>query len=171
MAIVTHPAKVHLTNYSDFDQSFIDKKFIQAGKIDLLKCSEYFSCTPGFIRRSFNLPSRKNVGEEWLYELLSEELANGSIQRNSRTFIPTKEVDLLVESKRLAIEYNGLMFHSRGTSEYSMFNNPNRKCSHLEKTESVEALGFQLLHVFEDEFINSKKRRIWEVIIKDLIKP
>jgi len=78
---------------------------------------------------------------------------------------------LLVESKRLAIEYNGLMFHSRGTSEYSMFNNPNRKCSHLEKTKSVEALGFQLLHVFEDEFINSKKRRIWEVIIKDLIKP
>jgi len=85
---VTHPAKVHLTNYSDFDQSFIDKTFIQAGKIDLLKCSEYFSCTPGFIRRSFNLPSRKNIGEEWLYELLSEELANGSIERNSRTFIP-----------------------------------------------------------------------------------
>ena len=70
---------------------------------------------------------------------------------NARNFI-SKELDIFIPSINLAIEYNGLMFHSQGISEHSMFNTPDfDKMYHLKKTLECKAKGITLFHIFEGE--------------------
>ena len=68
----------------------------------------------------------------------------------------------------MCIEYNGIMFHSHGISEHSRFNNPiTAPKYHLNKTELVEEKGYQLFHIFENEWLNVKKQKIWISIINN----
>jgi hypothetical protein len=63
---------------------------------------------------------------------------------NSRKIIPPLELDIYIPSHNLAIEYNGLYWHSE------LFKN---KKYHLNKTELCEKQGIQLIHIFEDEWL------------------
>lgn len=58
------------------------------------------------------------------------------------------EVDIFVPSKNLALEYDGLYWHSEKAG-YS-------KDKHIIKTKACEVVGLQLIHVFEDEFIQHR---------------
>lgn len=58
------------------------------------------------------------------------------------------EIDCYIPDKKLAIEFNGLFWHS----ESKKGNN-----YHLKKTEMCEEKGIQLIHIFEDEWIFKKK--------------
>jgi hypothetical protein len=75
---------------------------------------------------------------------------------NSRSIIPPLELDIYIPEKKLAIEFDGLYWHS----DY-MLNDPNY---HLNKTQLCEKKGIQLIHIFEDEWLN--KQDIVESIIK-----
>lgn len=86
------------------------------------------------------------------------------------------ELDIYIELfksgklyKKVAIEYNGLMFHSFGKSKYSMFNNSDKefeeKHSHLLKTRLCEEKNIQLLHINENEWESLNKRDIWKSTI------
>lgn len=77
----------------------------------------------------------------------------------SHTKLAAGEVDIFIPSKRLAIEYDGLYWHS-DKAGYP----PDR---HLSKTEECEKLGIQLIHIFEDEFI--QKREIVESKLRSLL--
>jgi G:T-mismatch repair DNA endonuclease (very short patch repair protein) len=68
------------------------------------------------------------------------------------------ELDLHVVDKKVAIEYNGLFWHS--SSDRS------RKDYHLNKTEVCEENGVQLLHIYSDEWEDPVKREIWKSIIR-----
>ena len=61
-----------------------------------------------------------------------------------------REVDVLVEmtDKKLAIEYDGLYWHS---DQYGKNRN-----YHLSKTEECERNGIQLVHIFENEWLTKK---------------
>lgn len=76
---------------------------------------------------------------------------------NVRSVIPPKELDVYVPEKRVAIEFNGLYWHS------DYHNNLDPHQYHLNKTERCEELGLRLIHVFHDEWVN--KRAIVESII------
>lgn len=54
-----------------------------------------------------------------------------------------RELDLYIPDYNLAIEHNGLFWHS---DEFKS------KTYHLEKTEACDKKGIQLLHIFEDEW-------------------
>lgn len=96
------------------------------------------------------------------------ELFNNIFLLNNRTFIKPKELDFLNHEHKLAIEYNGLMFHSFGSSEHSKFNKPIiDKNYHLNKTELVEEQEYQLLHIFENEWLNEQKQIYWIKIIEN----
>lgn len=87
---------------------------------------------------------------------------------NSKKFIKPKEIDLINHEHKICIEYNGIMFHSHGISEHSKFNNPDiDKTYHLLKTEEVENKGYQLFHIFENEWINARKNKIWISMINN----
>ena len=86
-------------------------------------------------------------------------------KQSDRQLIKPFELDIYSEINNLAIEYDGLMFHSFGKSKYSMFNNSgseDRK-KHLVKTQKCEELGVQLFHIFENEWLD--KPEIWKSVI------
>jgi hypothetical protein len=56
------------------------------------------------------------------------------------------EFDIVIESLNIAIEYNGLYFHSEGRGRGLNY--------HLDKTKLAQKNGLRLIHVFEDEWIH-----------------
>ena len=62
---------------------------------------------------------------------------------NSRDIISPLELDIAIPSVRLAIEYNGLYWHSESH---------RGKSYHSDKTRAAADAGYRLIHVFEDEW-------------------
>jgi len=79
---------------------------------------------------------------------------DSDVIRNNRDIIDG-EIDIFLPDKKLAIEFNGVFWHS---SEYK-----NAKY-HYNKTNLCKENGIRLLHIFEDEWIHKQD------IIKDKIK-
>ncbi|MFW6246922.1 MAG: DUF7487 domain-containing protein [bacterium] len=77
-----------------------------------------------------------------------------NFNRNNRKLLNGGELDFYLPEHKLAIEFNGLYWHS------NKFCNSNY---HLNKTELCEQQGIQLLHVFEDEWVYKKE------IVKSII--
>lgn len=67
------------------------------------------------------------------------------IEENRRNIIPPKEIDIFIPSMNIAIEYNGLYWHSEAVINDSKY--------HLNKTNLCEENGIRLIHIFEDEWI------------------
>lgn len=73
---------------------------------------------------------------------------DGTAIRNSK--LPSGlELDLFLPNKKLALEYDGLYWHS-DKAGYS----PTK---HLDKTIECEKLGIRLIHIFEDEWIKKQE--------------
>ena len=72
---------------------------------------------------------------------------NISFIGNSRKIIPPFELDIYIPSNKVAIEFDGLYWHS----ELYLSNN-----YHFNKTELCEKNDIQLIHIFEDEWLNKK---------------
>jgi predicted nucleic acid-binding Zn ribbon protein len=75
----------------------------------------------------------------------------------SMKIIPPLQLDVFIPSKNLAIEYDGIYWHSSSPA-----NTP--KDYHLNKTIQCRDKGIQLLHVFENEWLYKQE------IVKSIIK-
>jgi len=73
---------------------------------------------------------------------------------SDRSVIAPQELDILVPSKNIAIEYNGLYWHSANYKD---------KKYHSGKTDMCNKKSIQLIHIFEDEW------RDKNMIVKSLI--
>ena len=76
----------------------------------------------------------------------------GTVERNTRKVINPKELDIYIPEKSLAIEYNGLYWHSQVDKNF-----------HLQKTLLCEEKNIRLMHIFEDEWRDKKE------IVKSMI--
>lgn len=83
---------------------------------------------------------------------------NLDIIENSKKIISPFELDIFIPEKNIAIEYNGLYWHSEEKKE---------KNYHLKKTLLCEEKGIFLIHIFEDEWLF--KREIVESRIKQIL--
>lgn len=72
---------------------------------------------------------------------------NGIIETSDRNILSGKELDIFLPEINLAIEYNGLYWHS----EVHKSNN-----YHIEKTKLCDKNGIRLIHIFEDEWLSKK---------------
>ena len=77
------------------------------------------------------------------------------IETRDRKVLNGKELDILIPTKNLAIEFNGLYWHS------DIYKDKNY---HLNKTIDCNKKGINLLHVFEDEWLEKSD------IVKSIIK-
>lgn len=68
---------------------------------------------------------------------------SGDIVYNDRSILDGNELDIVLPDLGLAFEFNGMYWHS--TEKIN-------KNYHLNKTLGVEAVGFRLIHVFEDRW-------------------
>ena len=87
-----------------------------------------------------------------------KSIYNGPIYRNSRSVIAPLELDIYIPEKNIAIEYNGLFWHSELWKD---------KGYHLTKTKMCEKLGIRLIHIFEDEWL--EKRAQVESLLKNAL--
>lgn len=152
----------HIENYHNFNNiDFICKKFKDKDNhFKINEFMEYFKCSAsiGYLKmKKLGIDYNTRVGvSEPEYEIL--DLLPNSIHQDSSLGI---ELDIL--SDNIAIEYNGLMWHSHGKSKYSMFNNPSpNTVRHLTKTNIVEENNFQLYQIFENEWLNPVTKQIWK---------
>ncbi len=93
-------------------------------------------CQPKIENRSF---SQK---QEFLVKFLKS--LNISIVENDRKILEGKELDIYIPEYNLAIEFNGLYWHSEKYKD---------KNYHLDKSLRCLEKGIDLLHIWEDEWI------------------
>ena len=68
----------------------------------------------------------------------------------NRQILIGKEIDILVEDKKIGIEFDGLKVHTE-------FFGHKSHTYHLEKTLKCNEKGYGLIHIFEDEFFKHKE--------------
>jgi len=84
-----------------------------------------------------------------------KSIYDGEIISNSKNIIKPLEIDIYLPEKKLAIEFNGMHWHSTKYKD---------KFYHLNKTLECESQGIQLLQIFENEWI--EKQDIWKSVIR-----
>lgn len=84
---------------------------------------------------------------------------DGKIIENDRNIIFPKELDIYIPNKNVAIEFDGLYWHS---TEHQ-----KNKNYHLNKTISCEEKHIRLIHIFEDEWRN-KQDIVKSIILSSL---
>jgi len=75
--------------------------------------------------------------------------------KSDRSLIPPLLLDIYIPDKNLAIEFNGLYWHS----EFK-----KKKGYHLNKTDRCRSNGVDLIHIWEDDWLNRKD------ILKSIIR-
>lgn len=84
--------------------------------------------------------------EHQLVEFIQNIVNSQQIKTNDRTILDGKyELDVYVPEKNIAIEFDGLYWHSTAQKNDNNY--------HLNKTTLCEAKGIQLIHIFENEWI------------------
>ena len=86
-----------------------------------------------------------NKSEEEIKDFIKS--LNINIVENDRTILNGKELDIYIPENKLAIEYNGLYWHSNQFID---------KNYHLNKTNKCVEENIQLIHIFEDEWVYKK---------------
>lgn len=109
--------------------------------------------------REFNIPIIKTQStlEADIQRFINENYS-GKKEFNIYGIIGQKELDVFLPEISLAIEANGIFWHSSKFLD---------KSYHKNKTDLCEAQGISLLHIYEDEWNNSPE--IWKSIILNKI--
>ena len=81
-------------------------------------------------------------------ELVNELKKDFEVITNDRTILSGKEIDILIPEKKIAIEFNGIYWHSEL--------NGKDKNYHLDKTAKCTEKGIQLIHIFETEWLEKR---------------
>lgn len=101
------------------------------------------------------LNKNKSILENELYDFI-KSIYLGKIIRNTRSILSNNyELDIYIPDKNIAIEFDGLFYHSEDSK-------PNNY--HLMKTQECESKNIHLIHIFEDEWLDK------EEIIKSRLK-
>lgn len=133
-----------------------DHEFISSVRLiyDRLKYSE--NCEICTICNPLN--SNSSTYENEIVDWLSSE--GFEVMQGDRKILGNKqELDIYIPSENIAIEFNGLYWHSE------LFKHKNY---HLNKTKLCEEKGISLLHIFEDDWRD--KKNIVKSIIKNRLK-
>lgn len=87
-------------------------------------------------------------GEEEILHYL-ESISNAEIKTRDKSVLNGKELDIYIPEKKVAIEYDGLIWHSEKFGKDKNY--------HLNKTIECEKQGIRLVHIFEDEWLEHKE--------------
>jgi len=97
------------------------------------------------------------------FETYLKSLGITNIETNTRDIIDG-ELDLFIPEKNLAIEINGLYWHSFNRQETL-----DEKRASSKKTKLCREKGIELLTVLESEILDSSKKTIWMNILKNKV--
>ena len=99
--------------------------------------------------------------EKEVYDYVVSLVGDDKVLSNTKQVITPYELDIYIPEYKLAIEFNGLYWHSSD----SMESDKVIKNKHLNKTNLCEEKGVNLLHIFENEWLDEVKKEIWKSVI------
>ncbi len=105
---------------------------------------------------------RQSNGEREIIQYIKEILPKIKIYKNYRRLIHPKELDIYIPSKKFAIEFNGIYFHS-------MIVGKKDKTYHLDKMKKCKERGVKLIQIWDVEWIN--KKDIIKSVIRNILIP
>jgi len=169
-----------IKNIDKLTKEFIEENFVDKNlKIDFDKYLSFFNFTTNtgykYLREKEVIYKTKTNIEQDINIIF-----NNVFETNNRTIIKPYELDLF--NNNIAIEYNGLNYHSFGKSNSKIFNNYDEeniiiketkyknKDKTLYKTILSEKKGVHLFHIFENEWLDSTKKEIWISKINNKLK-
>lgn len=79
-----------------------------------------------------------------IYEFIKTLVGENNVVWHDRSILNGKEIDIFIPNMKVGIEYNGLYWHNRDRNY------------HINKTEMCNALGINLIQIFEDEYLQNK---------------
>lgn len=151
VAMMEEKFKVKLVNEPDLE--YIGYVGEECHKLKCKKCGEEFviknqtflTRQEGFRTICTNCNPLKKEWSEGEKELLDyvKSIYSGEIEENSKGLINPYEIDIYLPEINIAIEYNGLFWHSD-------FNQPNNY--HKMKSDMCKKKGVHLIHIFEDDW-------------------
>lgn len=94
-------------------------------------------------------PYTYSLPELEIVNYIKQTIPNIDILINDRNILNGLELDMYIPSKKLAIEFNGIYWHT----EISGGKNKNY---HLDKTNLCNEKGIRLIHIFDDEWKHKK---------------
>jgi hypothetical protein len=90
-------------------------------------------------------PKLSSEGEKELFQFVSKYY---NCEQRDRTIIKPYELDIVIHDKHIALEYNGIYWHS---DKY------NADDYHLMKTNLCAERNYKLIHIFENEWRDKKQ--------------
>ena len=151
----------NLSNIENLNKEYCLEHFVKKDRFLFDEFREYFKIAKSLgykIKAELGIEIQNKITiskpQEDLFNFIRVDISEKKF--NDRTFIKPLELDILIKSKKLAIEYNGLYHHSSNGSS------PKDKKYHLTKTELVEQKGYQLLQIFSSDNID-----IWKSLINN----
>jgi len=134
-------------------------------KFSCAKCNKVFETDVyklNHIFCNYCNPLDKDTIENEIYHFVKSIVGDNIIvKRKDRTVLNGKELDIYIPSENLAIELNGLYWHSEN-------GNGIKKHYHLNKSRSCGSKGIRLIHIFENEWVY--KKEIVQSVIHYLLK-
>ena len=186
---VEHNKKSNFLNIENLNEDYVKKNFIKSKWFLAKEFREYFNIgysTVYSYKNKFNIlePNKTELYKTQRY--IFDNIKSNNKEFNNRFILDGKELDIYLPDIKLAIEYNGLLYHSEGYSDLKWLSNTDKNY-HLDKTNQCLEKGIQLFHIFEGEnldlwlsMINNKlglnerifarKCEIRELSNKDIIK-
>lgn len=155
-------------HYEDINEEFFRNNFIIDGKFDVEKCANYFGTSESWVlnhKNKFNI-IEKNIKnyiskpQKQVYDYI-KQIYNNKINYGTFKIIPPQELDIYLPDVNLAIEFNGVYWHSTKANKHKYY--------HQNKFKACLAKGIRLIHIYEDEWNDNRKREIIKNIIKRAI--
>ena len=136
-----------------FDKKFIKKEFLTAEKyVRLERMMTFFNVGDSacYVRlKNLGITYKSTSGtsryEQEILEFL-QSIGIKNIIQNDRQLIKPLEVDFLLPDYKLAIEFNGIYWHSNKPEGY-----------HSNKTLLCKKQGVNLIHIWEDKWLENKE--------------
>ena len=94
-----------------------------------------------------NCIKKQSLKEKELVEYISS--LGVKVETSNRTLIHPMEVDIILPELNIAFEFNGIYYHS------DAFKHTNY---HADKTNKMKAVGYRLIHIFEDDWNEHKDK-------------
>jgi len=165
----------HFTNFKQWnDVEFITKTFIKEQKVMITEMSKYFNCHEGTIYKhlkKLNIKYKTTKGSVYEQEIVEYiKSLNVNVIQNDRSIIGD-ELDVLCPDQKIAIEFNGLYWHSYGLNNVNIRQSDLKynKKRHQIKTFDTKLKDIQLFHIFENEWVNSNLQQIWKSQISNAL--
>jgi len=111
----------------------------------------FFYATPDLFLQGKGCPKCGNqisIAEDEIYDFITNIIGKDNVIRHECKILDGYELDLYIPKYNLAIEYNGLRWHSEKFGKDKNY--------HLNKTLKCKEKNIALFQIFEDEYINHK---------------